>query len=134
MRVFAMVVAGLGGTIVMLATWLGLSRRRQERTGRQVRAQVVEIVVERLLNRGGSGDMYYPVFEFVAPDGRSVRHRSTFGNGTPTHSVGDEVVVWHDPADPERCDIVGEGRGFAPLIALVGLILLTVGASLFFFV
>jgi hypothetical protein len=68
MRVFAMMFAGLGGAIIMFATWEGLRRRRQERTGRRVRAKVVEIIVERILNRGGSGDMHFPVFEFVAAD------------------------------------------------------------------
>ena len=94
---------------------------------------MVEIIVERILNRGGSGDMHFPVFEFVAADGRSVRRQSTFGNGTPVHSVGDEIVVWYDPVDPEQCDIVGEGRGFALVLALLGLIFLAVGASIVVF-
>ena len=128
-----MVVAGLGALIVVLATLSWLHRRRQERTNQQVRARVVEIVVKRNVGKGSTGNMHYPVFEFVAADGRSVRHQSSFGNGTPTHSVGDEIVVWHDPADPERCDIVGEGRGFELLLALMGLIFFTVGASLFLF-
>jgi hypothetical protein len=62
-----------------------------------------------------------------------VRRQSSFGNGTPTHTVGDEIVVWHDPADPERCDIVGEGRGFELLLALMGLIFFTVGTSIYLF-
>jgi hypothetical protein len=132
MRVFAMVFAGLGGTIVMFATWEGLRRRRQERTGQQVRATVVEMIVKHRVGRGSS-DMHFPVFEFVAADGRSVRRQSTFGNGTPTHSVGDEIVVWHDPADPGQCDIVGEGRGFALFLALLGFIFLAVGASILVF-
>ena len=133
MRVFAIVFAGLGGMIVMFATWEGLRRRRRERTGQQVRAKVVEIIVERILGRGGSGDMHFPVFEFVAADGRSVRRQSTFGNGTPEHCVGDEIVVWYDPADPEQCDIVGEGRGFALVLGLLGFIFLAVGASILVF-
>ena len=133
MRVFAIVFAGLGGMIVMFATWEGLRRRQRERTGQQVRAKVVEIIVKRVLGRGGSGYIHFPVFEFVAADGRSVRRQSTFGNGTPVHSVGDEIVVWYDPADPDQCDIVGEGRGFALVLALLGFIFLAVGASILMF-
>jgi len=133
MRVFAMAFAGLGGTIMMFATWEGLRRRRQERRGQQVRAKIVEIIVKTSLGRGGSGYQHFPVFEFVAADGRSVRRQSSFGNGTPTYSVGDEIVVWHDPADPEQCDIVGEGRVFALLLALLGFIFLGAGASILAF-
>jgi hypothetical protein len=133
MRIIAMVFAGLGAVIVVLATWSGLHRRRQERTGQKVRARVVEIVVKPHVGKGSTGNAHYPVFEFVAADGRSVRRQSSFGNGTPTHTVGDEIVVWHDPADPERCDIVGEGRGFELLLALMGLIFFTVGTSIYLF-
>jgi hypothetical protein len=37
------------------------------------------------------------------------------------------VVVWHDPADPQRSDIVGESRGMAPLMVLLGLIFAAAG-------
>jgi hypothetical protein len=61
-----------------------------------------------------------------------VRKRSSVGSGRPTHAVGDEVTVWHDPGDPEQADIVGESRGFTVLVVAIGLVFTAVGAGILF--
>ncbi len=120
-----LVVGVLGALIAAFGLAVGISERRAERKGRQVRGTVVAVEVS-----GVRSKHHYPVFEFVTEDGRRVRKRSSNGSGKPTHAVGDEVVVWHDAADPERSDIVGEGRIFAILATGFGLIFTAIGGAI----
>ena len=122
------VVAVLGVLISVVGIWIGFDDRRSERAGRRARARVTE--VERYLSSRRT--MHRPVFEFVAEDGRRVRKRSSNASSSPTHAVGDEVDVWYDPADPERSDIVGEGKYFSMLMTGIGAIFAVIGLVIVF--
>jgi hypothetical protein len=112
----------LGVTIATFAAWLAARQLRRERAGRQVTARVVDVVLRRSVGKGKTSTYHYPVFEFVADDGKSFRRQSAFGDGKPTYKMGDEVAIWYDPADPQRADIRGEGRMFFAALALMGLL------------
>jgi hypothetical protein len=58
-----------------------------------------------------------------------VRKESTTASFPQTHAIGDTVMVWHDPGDPQESGIVGESRLFGPMIALMGVIFLLVGLA-----
>lgn len=122
------VCAGLGLLIAAVGIWVGLDERRSQREGRRARGRVTEVAVHVSSRR----TMHTPVFEFVADDGRSVRKRSTVSSSPATHKVGDEVDVWYDPADPDRADIVGEGRSFSLLTAGIGAIFTAIGLGIVF--
>ncbi len=122
------VVAVLGILIASVGIWIGLDDRRSERKGRRARGRITEIETYISSRR----TMHRPFFEFVAEDGRSVRKRSSNASSSPTHAVGDEVDVWYDPADPDRSDIVGEGRFFSMLMTAIGGIFTVIGLAIVF--
>jgi hypothetical protein len=119
------VAAVLGGALAAFGAAIGFHQRRLERRGRQVPGTIVDVVLTRRVN--DKTQLYRPVFEFTAVDGTRVRRQSNVASSPPTHAIGDAVVVWHDPADPQRSDIVGESRGMAPLMVLLGLIFAAAG-------
>ncbi|HXQ36744.1 MAG TPA: DUF3592 domain-containing protein [Anaerolineales bacterium] len=45
-------------------------------------------------------DYYYPVVEFVSSDGKAHKVQLSEGSSTPSHEVGDEVVVLYEPEHP----------------------------------
>ena len=72
---------------------------------------VVDLETEHLVHRrGDSGvpqDVYFPVVEYVLPDGRMLRSRTMNGSRPAPAKVGDEVTVMYDPADPTRVELGG---------------------------
>jgi hypothetical protein len=50
-------------------------------------------------------DTLAPVVEFTAPDGRVESFRSMVSSSPPDFSVGERVVVYFDPADPQNARI-----------------------------
>jgi hypothetical protein len=117
-------VVGFGGLLLLLSAVTAVQQKRLEQRGRRIRGRVVDVFVTK--ERRGS--MHRPIFEFTAADGRVVRRQSAFGSGTPTHRAGDEVDLWYDPANPEKADIMGEGRWFSILVAIIGGVFAGVGA------
>jgi len=45
-------------------------------------------------------DYYYPVVEYISADGKRHSVQLNEGSSTPSHEIGDEVVVLYDPAHP----------------------------------
>lgn len=115
----------IGSGLALAGAAMGLHIRRKERDGRQVPGTIVEIEQEHAVRH--SGPMHVPVFEFVAADGTRVRKRSSVSSLHPTHAVGDVVMVWHDPANPDRADIVGGSRWLAPSMIALGLLFVAAG-------
>jgi len=77
---------------------------------------------------------YYPVVEFMLPEGRKVRFRDRTGSSSPVQTAGEQVTVIYDPADPEKAMI---NRGLWNLLPpagvfLAGFIFLLVGIKSLF--
>src|SRR5262249_25101259 len=117
--------AGIGRGVTLSGVAAGLHLRRVERQGLRVPGTVVAIEEVRAIKH--SGPMQAAVFEFVAADGTRVRKRSSVSSLHPTHGIGDVVMVLHDPAHPQRADIVGESQWLAPSLVALGLLFVAVG-------
>jgi len=122
-------VAGAG--LAAFGAAEGMSRRRRETEGRQVPATVVEFAQVRMLRDPNT--LLAPVFEFVSEDGRKVRKQSRNASAPPAHAIGDTVMVWYDPAQPEQADIVGEAGAWVLGSICLGLLFVAVGIAVFVF-
>jgi hypothetical protein len=120
--------AGIGGGLAISGAAIGMRTRRLEREGHRVPGTIVAIEQDHAVRH--TGPMHVAVFEFVALDGTRVRKRSSVSSLHPTHAIGDVVMVWHDPADPDRADIVGDSRWLAPSMIAMGLIFVAVGIGI----
>jgi Protein of unknown function (DUF3592) len=122
------IAAVLGGALTAAGAATGIHDRRLEKRGAKVPGTIVDVEKKSVPGRH-SGPMQTPVFEFVAQDGTRVRKRSSVSSVIPTHAIGDLVMVWHDPAHPDRADIVGETRWMAPVMIGLGLVFVAVGVG-----
>ena len=125
------VFAVFGGGFAAVGVGLGLHQRRLERENTRVPGTIVDIAETSRVN--DKTRLHAAVFEFVAADGTRVRKTSSVASGTPSHAVGDQVMVWFDPGDPRRADIVGEASGLAPGIIAAGVVVLVIGLGLVVF-
>jgi Protein of unknown function (DUF3592) len=116
----------IGAGLTAGGALMGLYHRRRERQA-QVPGTVVALVEQYHLK--SRNKLYAPVFEYIAVNGTKVRKQSTTASYPATHAVGDQVMVWHDPADPQESGIVGENRLFGPMIAVLGVIFLVAGLT-----
>lgn len=89
------------------------------------------------LNRTTSGDSnaYYPVVDFVTPQGRRVEIHSSYGSSPPAYSVGEKVEVLYLPDRPEEAKIRGilSLWGGAIILGGVGLVFAAVGGGMTLF-
>ena len=108
----------LGGLIVFIARWEKWSEY-QKTTGK-----VVDIVSESVTP---GNPYYFPVVEFRAPNGKTVRFKSQVGSYPKHPSKGENVRVMFDPARPGNAEIedawtkwfVPGGLAFLGIIALI---------------
>ena len=66
----------------------------------------------------------FPVLHFTTLRGQAVTARSTMGNYPPRYEVGQRVVVWYNPARPDRMKVVSLVDQLFELVAALGLGLL----------
>lgn len=65
--------------------------------------RVVEMILDRsYINQEDRvvQEFYYPVVQFVAKDGKRRSVKMTEGSSSPSHEVGDDVVVLYEPDHP----------------------------------
>lgn len=122
------ILCSVGALIALLGLGMMVQDWRAARRGKRVTGRVVDHVIQR--DPGHlSFKIYVPVFEFHNEVGAAFRVQSTYGSRPPVHKVGDEVVVRYDPADPERAEIVGEGRWMTVLLLVFGTIVAAIGGA-----
>lgn len=138
LAVFGTVTLLMGAAFVAATVAFTRSERHFARTGVEVVGSVVgeERRTRRSQGRSGGGlsVYFYPVVEYQIADGRVLR-ASTEVNAQRRRQVGQQVRIRYLPDAPDRIRLVGEtlGRrvsvifgGIGALLALVGLVLLTV--------
>lgn len=76
----------------------------------------------------------YALVEFPVASGARVRFRSAYGSCPPRHAIGDRVVVYFDPRDPQRARIEGEGRWLTLILVVTGLVFISTGSALWLYV
>jgi len=120
------VTAFIGAGLTAGGALMGLYQRRREQQA-QVPGTVVALAEKHYVKSHQT--LYAPVFEYTAVNGTRMRKQSATASYPATHAVGDPVMVWHDPADPQDSGIVGEDRLSGPMIALLGVIFLVAGLA-----
>lgn len=78
------------------------------------------------------GCTYAPVVRFELQNGRTITFESIYSSSPPAYEVGEQVTVLYPPEAPEKAEIKGGGRGFRIAFTLVGGIILSVGAYMFY--
>ena len=114
--------AGLSALLLGAGVWALLARRRVRRERAAWPPVPAEIVEVRSTQRQWS-----PVFEYLAPDGTTRTFESSVSR-SPAPRVGRRYEARVDPADFDRLEVPGWGRG--ALLAVVALVTLA-GAALF---
>lgn len=67
-------------------------------------------VADLVARRDSDGDeIFYPVVEYVLPDGMPKRVELSFGTSPPSYAKGDAVTVLYDPEDPSDARIDSTG-------------------------
>ena len=112
--------------------WSIVRRRRRFLAAAQpAQGTVVEIQIEGV----GKNRVAFPVFEF-AVSGEKRRAKSLMGTGFQAFTVGQQVPVLYDPADPSQAEVNTRAvlwgtamlrSGFGALFLLMGLFGLTLG-------
>ncbi|MEO8356526.1 MAG: DUF3592 domain-containing protein [Chloroflexota bacterium] len=87
--------------------------------------RVVEMILDRsYINQEDRvvQEFYYPVVQFVANDGKRRSVKMTEGSSSPSHEVGEEVIVLYEPEHPldARIKSFGSSAGMWILPAITG--------------
>ena len=77
------------------------------------------------------GCTYSPIVRFTTQDGKPVTYNSSFSSNPPAYDVGEQVIMYYQPDDPQRATIKGEGRVFSFIFAGVGGVVMIVGLAFF---
>lgn len=110
-RRIAWLILGIGGLIVAGGVALGYGSLRLALYGERTIGEVIEIVRE--------GDMYSPVVLFRLPSGRLHEVRD-LGVGAPDFALGDEVIVYYAPGNPDDFRLGTFERLWASAIIVTG--------------
>ena len=98
----------------------------QRDLSRAARAQgtVVDNAYQTTFDGTHQTGAYYPVVEFAAAEGQTVRFTDGVGSLPPDYTVGAPVTVFYDPSDPRTARLASWKRlWFAPtLLVVVGLL------------
>jgi hypothetical protein len=89
----------------------------KQRSATQSRVAVTGTVAELIQQTTTRGYILCPVVEFTIPSGEKIRFTSEFGSRPASHTVGQNVTVRYDPADPQKAEIEsGMSLWLTPLI------------------
>jgi hypothetical protein len=91
-------LALLGG-----AVWTYFSQARKMESRSVVAGTVVELAEG--VGAAGHASMFYPVVAFTASSGEKIKFRTDFGSRPAGYTVGQNVTVRYDPADPQQAEI-----------------------------
>ncbi len=127
------ILCGFGAALTLFGLWLTIhdwlaARRGQRATGRVV--DNVKIWAASGHASGATRYNYFPVVEFRTEEGAVLRFQASYGSGMkPDHQVGEEVVVRYDSTNPQRADIVGEGRWLKVVVIVIGMVITSIGGA-----
>lgn len=93
----------LGAGLVLIGSGLytRFQRRRFLRSAGRATGTVVDIVVKR----ARKGNARFPVIRFTGPAGEPVEFHSSFAGPPSTFTIGAQVPVRYDPAEPRRAEV-----------------------------
>lgn len=130
MKWIALLMFGTVGLIAFIGGgYWGYERFMLYQTGTTVVGTVVE--------EYRSSNSTYPVVEFAAGNGKTIRfHGSTGNSGAPDYEVGTQIKVLYDPANPAEAQIADfEQFWLGPLaVSIFGFLFLLAGIGSFFLV
>lgn len=120
---------------LILGTFLAYRTNVFKDSAVKAEGEVIQLV-ERKSEEDGL--MFSPVFSFDDLDGRSHTIYSSTSTYPPSYDVGEKVVVYYDPAHPERAKVDGffslwGGAAIAGIVSLgnyiVGIVLLLIARA-----
>jgi len=106
---FGLVFFGVGG---------GLTYRQI--TFRQDALEASGAVMGFSENCDDDGCSYTPRVDFVTQAGQQISYWSSYSSNPPAYDLGEEVVVYYKPDNPEKAMIKGEGGVFRVIFMAVG--------------
>jgi len=77
------------------------------------------------------GCTYMSVVNFETLEGQSVSYTSTFSSSPPSHKVGEAVMVFYAPDNPQDALIRGEGIVFRIIFTIIGGVIILFGLVFF---
>lgn len=80
------------------------ARQRAKLNAAHTAEGIVVMLEQRSVTPGNPG-AYYPVVEFTAASGQTIRFESNFGSRPAGQRVGQIVSVRYDPANPYKAEI-----------------------------
>ena len=141
------VIGVLGGICAVLGAWLAIRESRARSKGVHTTGTVVANVYGGGHARSGQPlfegtsdpdaiiqirprQSGYPKVKFTTAAGDDVTFTSSIGSYPLTHKVGDTVPLYYDRDDPQRAEIVGEGRVFFVLLTVFGVVMAAIGMAM----
>lgn len=103
---------GIAGLMLLIAGIAALNNILKISREESAPGHVVEMISRReYINEQDRvyQDYYYPVVEFVSNDGKAHEVQLNEGSSTPSHEVGDEVIVLYEPDHPLNARIKSLG-------------------------
>jgi hypothetical protein len=112
----------IGGAFVLVIGFMFFSQYNFMKTAKTSTGIVVDYVIPK------GRRIPQPVFEFTAEDKKTYVYHHPEGTNPPAYHIGQEVVLYYDPADPEDVSV---GYRVVPMIILgfVGVVLLIIGLA-----
>ncbi|MFJ8581698.1 DUF3592 domain-containing protein [Micromonospora sp. NPDC093277] len=121
-----LIMSGLGLTGIGYATVRFWRDRRLLREGHRAPGEVVDLLV----NKVKSGEIYTPVVRFHTADGVPVTSSPGRWRQAPFTPDGQPVTVVYDPSRPSRVLVVASGRTGTESVVVPFVALLVIGVAL----
>lgn len=108
------------GIVLLLFGWRWHART-QAYVARSVETvgRVVEVVSQTETRGGERRTLYYPVVEFIASSGQTIRFQDRTGSNPPAYRGGETVQVRYDPRTPQDAMIASWANLWLPSTILL---------------
>ncbi|MBW8688000.1 DUF3592 domain-containing protein [Chitinophaga rhizophila] len=106
----------VGFILLLVAGFLTYNTKKFERTALKANGRVVDLVENRNSSGGKSSRTYSPVVIYTDDKGVEHRYIASFSSNPPAYEVGETVVIYYDPWDPDNAAIAGWGSYLGAII------------------
>ena len=110
---------------------IGAGMTYQQWMLRQEAVQVPGTVISLDESCDDEGCTYRPNVRFTTQDGQTQFYNSMFGSYPPAYKVGEQVIIFYQPDNPEKATIQGEGGVFRLIFTGVGGAIIVFGLVFF---
>jgi hypothetical protein len=132
MRVFALIMLGVGGLLLAIAGYLFFRGQYLERNGELVTGTVTDFSVST--DADDNSESYCPQVRYTTKAGQTLTYDSNFCSSPPAYDVGQKVELYYDPKKPEDVQMKGFWVQYLTIVILgcIGLPILAFGAGSMF--